>query len=94
GDGPRRLHVSNIPFKYREPDLTAMFEKVGPVVDVEIIFNERGSKGFGFVTMQNPDDADRARAEFNGTTIEGRRVEVNLATQRVHNKKAKPLMSV
>lgn len=50
-------------------------------------------QGFGFVTMQNPDDADRARAEFNGTTIEGRRVEVNLATQRVHNKKAKPLMS-
>ncbi|EFO88193.1 CRE-ASD-1 protein [Caenorhabditis remanei] len=93
-EGPRRLHVSNIPFKYREPDLKGMFERFGPVVDVEIIFNERGSKGFGFVTMQSPEDADRARNEINGSTIEGRRVEVNMATQRVHTKKAKPLMSV
>ncbi|CAO4371309.1 unnamed protein product [Caenorhabditis nigoni] len=91
-EGNRRLHVSNIPFKYREPDLQTMFEKYGTVVDVEIIFNERGSKGFGFVTMQNPEDADRARNEIHGSIIEGRRVEVNMATQRVHTKKAKPLM--
>uniref|UniRef100_A0A914RAC6 RRM domain-containing protein n=1 Tax=Parascaris equorum TaxID=6256 RepID=A0A914RAC6_PAREQ len=41
---PKRLHVSNIPFRFRDPDLRAMFEKYGPVTDVEIIFNERGSK--------------------------------------------------
>lgn len=41
---PKRLHVSNIPFRFRDPDLRAMFEKFGPVTDVEIIFNERGSK--------------------------------------------------
>lgn len=41
---PKRLHVSNIPFRFRDHDLKAMFEKFGPVTDVEIIFNERGSK--------------------------------------------------
>ncbi|RCN42305.1 hypothetical protein ANCCAN_11708, partial [Ancylostoma caninum] len=41
---PKRLHVSNIPFRFRDPDLRMMFEKFGPVMDVEIIFNERGSK--------------------------------------------------
>ncbi|XP_035707073.1 RNA binding protein fox-1 homolog 1 isoform X6 [Folsomia candida] len=48
---PKRLHVSNIPFRFRDPDLRAMFGPFGPILDVEIIFNERGSKGFGFVTF-------------------------------------------
>ena len=45
---PKRLHVSNIPFRFRDPDLRQMFGKFGNILDVEIIFNERGSKGFGF----------------------------------------------
>ncbi|XP_075221305.1 RNA binding protein fox-1 homolog 2-like isoform X10 [Lycorma delicatula] len=40
----KRLHVSNIPFRFRDPDLRAMFGQFGPILDVEIIFNERGSK--------------------------------------------------
>ena len=50
---PKRLHVSNIPFRFRDPDLRQMFGKYGTILDVEIIFNERGSKGFGFVTFSN-----------------------------------------
>ena len=57
----KRLHVSNIPFRFREPDLRAMFEKFGKVNEVEIIFNERGSKGFGFVSFANKDEADVAK---------------------------------
>ncbi|XP_055310844.1 RNA binding protein fox-1 homolog 2-like isoform X23 [Sitodiplosis mosellana] len=41
---PKRLHVSNIPFRFRDPDLRAMFGQYGTILDVEIIFNERGSK--------------------------------------------------
>ncbi|CAI5456043.1 unnamed protein product [Caenorhabditis angaria] len=89
-EGPKRLHVSNIPFRFRDPDLKTMFEKYGPVSDVEIIFNERGSKGFGFVTMERPVDAEKARQELHGSMIEGRKVEVNCATARVHSKKVKP----
>nr|XP_054096731.1 RNA binding protein fox-1 homolog 2 isoform X15 [Callithrix jacchus] len=40
---PKRLHVSNIPFRFRDPDLRQMFG-FGKILDVEIIFNERGSK--------------------------------------------------
>ncbi|XP_066292280.1 RNA binding protein fox-1 homolog 3-like isoform X9 [Branchiostoma lanceolatum] len=40
----KRLHVSNIPFRFRDPDLRQMFGKYGQILDVEIIFNERGSK--------------------------------------------------
>ncbi|EYB90380.1 hypothetical protein Y032_0221g2581 [Ancylostoma ceylanicum] len=88
---PKRLHVSNIPFRFRDPDLRMMFEKFGPVMDVEIIFNERGSKGFGFVTMEKAADAEKARQELHGSMVEGRKVEVNCATARIHTKKVKTL---
>ena len=39
-------------------------------------------KGFGFVTLENAADADRAMGELNGATIEGREVVVNNATKR------------
>ncbi|RWS06975.1 RNA binding protein fox-1 2-like protein [Dinothrombium tinctorium] len=84
---PKRLHVSNIPFRFRDPDLRQLFGQFGPILDVEIIFNERGSKGFGFVTFASSADADRAREQLNGTIVEGRKIEVNNATARVQTKK-------
>lgn len=112
---PKRLHVSNIPFRFRDPDLRQLFgvshchynkiesrvtnsrrassslpcalQQFGPILDVEVIFNERGSKGFGFVTFGAEVDADRAREQLNGTIVEGRKVEVNNATARVQTKK-------
>ncbi|XP_011306329.1 RNA binding protein fox-1 homolog 2 isoform X2 [Fopius arisanus] len=84
---PKRLHVSNIPFRFRDPDLRAMFGQYGPILDVEIIFNERGSKGFGFVTFANSAHADQARERLHGTVVEGRKIEVNNATARVQTKK-------
>jgi len=84
---PKRLHVSNIPFRFRDPDLRQMFGKFGPILDVEIIFNERGSKGFGFVTFASASDAESARSELHGSVVEGRKIEVNNATARVQTKK-------
>ncbi|XP_069726296.1 RNA binding protein fox-1 homolog 1 isoform X14 [Phaenicophaeus curvirostris] len=84
---PKRLHVSNIPFRFRDPDLRQMFGQFGKILDVEIIFNERGSKGFGFVTFENSADADRAREKLHGTVVEGRKIEVNNATARVMTNK-------
>uniref|UniRef100_A0A3Q1JRS0 RNA binding protein fox-1 homolog 3 n=1 Tax=Anabas testudineus TaxID=64144 RepID=A0A3Q1JRS0_ANATE len=84
---PKRLHVSNIPFRFRDPDLRQMFGQFGKILDVEIIFNERGSKGFGFVTFETSADADHAREKLNGTIVEGRKIEVNNATARVMTNK-------
>ncbi|XP_071130519.1 RNA binding protein fox-1 homolog 2-like isoform X50 [Mytilus edulis] len=87
GSGPKRLHVSNIPFRFREADLKSLLG-FGKIIDVEIIFNERGSKGFGFVTFESSAEADRAREKMNGTVVEGRKIEVNNATARVLTKKS------
>ncbi|XP_052068730.1 RNA binding protein fox-1 homolog 2-like isoform X4 [Mytilus californianus] len=88
GQGPKRLHVSNIPFRFREADLKSLLGQFGKIIDVEIIFNERGSKGFGFVTFESSAEADRAREKMNGTVVEGRKIEVNNATARVLTKKS------
>uniref|UniRef100_A0A8C8K928 RNA binding protein fox-1 homolog 2 n=1 Tax=Oncorhynchus tshawytscha TaxID=74940 RepID=A0A8C8K928_ONCTS len=84
---PKRLHVSNIPFRFRDPDLRQMFGQFGKIIDVEIIFNERGSKGFGFVTFETSADAEKARERLHGTLVEGRKIEVNNATARVMTNK-------
>ena len=61
-------------------------QKFGTILDVEIIFNERGSKGFGFVTFANSSDADRAREQLQATVVEGRKIEVSqlLEDLRIH----------
>ena len=79
---PKRLHVSNIPFRFRDTDLKSMFEDFGTVLDAEIIFNERGSKGFGFVTLNNAENANKAKRALDGAEVEGRLIEVNNATKR------------
>ena len=87
---PKRLHVSNIPFRYREHNLIMMFGQFGNVEDAEIIYNDKGSKGFGFITMARNQDADVARLILHGTIIEGRIIEVNLATPKKSTSKPMP----
>nr|XP_055050105.1 RNA binding protein fox-1 homolog 1 isoform X4 [Misgurnus anguillicaudatus] len=89
---PKRLHVSNIPFRFRDPDLRQMFGQFGKILDVEIIFNERGSKiSFPLLRLVK---ADRPLAKLsshgNNRYTRGRwRHMVNNATARVMtNKKA------
>ncbi|TRY66697.1 hypothetical protein DNTS_011625 [Danionella cerebrum] len=79
---PKRLHVSNIPFRFRDPDLRQMFGQYGKILDVEIIFNERGSKGFGFVTFETSADAEKAREHLHGTIVEGRKIEAQFTLSR------------
>ena len=71
-----------------------LFGKFGNVEDAEIIYNDKGSKGFGFVTMSRGKDADHARMMLNHSIVEGRVIEVNLATPKVIGLKKAPADSV
>uniref|UniRef100_A0A8C2R2D8 RRM domain-containing protein n=1 Tax=Capra hircus TaxID=9925 RepID=A0A8C2R2D8_CAPHI len=83
GAGPRVLTHPLLSL----PPPSLSLQQFGKILDVEIIFNERGSKGFGFVTFETSSDADRAREKLNGTIVEGRKIEVNNATARVMTNK-------
>ena len=67
-----------------------LFGQFGNVEDAEIIYNDKGSKGFGFITMARDQDADVARLRLHGTIVEGRIIEVNLATPKNSTSKALP----
>ena len=60
-----------------------LFGRFGNVEGAEIIYNDRGSKGYGFVTMSRGQDADRALNGLNHTIVEGRIIHVKLATPKV-----------
>jgi|SRR6185437_864259 len=78
------IFVGNIPFQSEESDLQSIFEKYGEVSSVKIIqdnFTGR-SKGFGFVTMENNEEAQKAIEAINGYDLQGKALTVNEARPR------------
>jgi len=78
-DGTLRLHVSNIPFQWSKEKLAEIFGQYGTTFDVEVVYNERGSKGFGFVTFLAKKDALEAKRRMDREIVDGRRLVVNFA---------------
>jgi RNA recognition motif-containing protein len=76
-----KLYVGNLPFKVREEDLTSLFQQAGTVESVNIIRDKFSgqSRGFGFVEMATPEDAQKAIEMFNGHSMENREIVVNEA---------------
>jgi cold-inducible RNA-binding protein len=76
-----KLYVGNLPFKAREEDLQSLFQQAGAVQSVNIIRDKISgqSRGFGFVEMASPDDAQKAIEMFNGHSMENREIVVNEA---------------
>ncbi len=75
------IYVGNLDYKISEEDLKNVFEEYGNVSEVKIItdkYNGR-SKGFGFVEMDNDEEAKTAIKELNGTDLENRQITVNEA---------------
>lgn len=79
-----KLYVGNLSFNTTETDLQDLFSTVGPVTET-LIMQDRmtmKSRGFGFVTMSENADAQKAISQFNGKEVEGRALTVNEARPR------------
>jgi RNA recognition motif-containing protein len=80
-----RLYVGNLSFNTSEAALRAVFEEDGrQVVEVKIVTDrDTGqSRGFGFVEMASPADAEAAIAANDGRQLDGRTLRVNIAQER------------
>jgi RNA recognition motif-containing protein len=75
------IYVGNLNFKVSESDLEGLFKEYGTVSSVKIITDKYSgrSKGFGFVTMDDKEEANKAISELNGTTLQEREMTVNEA---------------
>lgn len=76
-----KLYVGNLPFSATEQVLSESFAECGTVTSVKIIIDRDSgrSKGFGFVEMSTPSEAQNAITRFNGADWEGRPMTVNEA---------------
>jgi RNA recognition motif-containing protein len=77
----KKLFVGNIDWGTTDEDLQKLFSQHGEIEEAIIIkdkFSNR-SKGFGFVTFVNDEDAEKAVAELNEYELNGRNLVVNEA---------------
>lgn len=76
-----KLYVGGIPYSSTSEGLRSHFEQAGAVEDATILQDKMTgrSRGFGFVTMANDEDAQKAIDMFHGKDFEGRTLTVNIA---------------
>jgi RNA recognition motif-containing protein len=78
------IYVGNLPFNIGEEDLKGIFEEYGEVSTAKIITDKitgRG-KGFGFVEMEDDEEAKTAIEELNNAEVGGRNIKVNESVPR------------
>ncbi|GAB7325167.1 hypothetical protein MBLNU13_g09247t1 [Cladosporium sp. NU13] len=80
----RSLFVRSLPPSATSESLTALFSDSYPVKHAVAILDPatKTCRGFGFVTFADAEDAARARTEFNGHVIEGKKIRIEIAERR------------
>lgn len=77
----KKLYVGGLSYSTTQDVLRDSFAQVGTVTSAVIIMDKMTgrSKGFGFVEMENDEEAEKAIAMWNGKELDGRTVTVNEA---------------
>lgn len=79
-----KLYVRNLSYRTTEHDLRTLFERSGTVVLVDIIQDRvtGRSRGYGFIQMSNPVEAENAVDMFNGRSLDNSELRVGLTQYR------------
>src|SRR6516225_7128397 len=79
-----KLFVGNLSFNITENDLQDAFAAHGTVTEANLMMDRATGRprGFGFVTMGSPEEAQKAIDALNGATLDGRNLTVNEARPR------------
>ena|ERR1044072_4594760 len=77
----KKIYVGNLPYSATDQSLSDVFASHGPVTSARIIMDRDSgrSKGFGFVEMSTETDARNAIEGLNGTSMDGRAINVSEA---------------
>jgi cold-inducible RNA-binding protein len=79
-----KLFVGNLSFNTTENDLQDAFAAHGTVAETNLMMDRSTGRprGFAFVTMGTPEEAEKAIAALNGSALDGRSLTVNEAKPR------------
>jgi cold-inducible RNA-binding protein len=81
----KKLYVGNLPFQATEQDISNWFTQAGATGARVSLVKDRDSgqpRGFGFVEIDNDEEAARVIQSLNGQDFMGRNVVVNEARPR------------
>ena len=70
-----KLYVGNLSYSVTNEQLKELFSTYGEVREVNVIVG----RGFGFVEMSSPSEAEKAKEALNGSDLEGRTLKVDEA---------------
>lgn len=70
-----KLYIGNLNYSVSSEELKQLFSQYGEVKSLNIV----EGKGFGFVEMASPADAEKASAALNGSEYKGRNLRVDEA---------------
>lgn len=77
------VYIKNFTEDLTDEQLRIMFEKFGRITSYKIMSKDDGkSKGFGFVAFEDPDAAEHAVMELNGTEMDGKTMYVGRAQKK------------
>jgi RNA recognition motif-containing protein len=76
-----KLFVGSLAYSVTDQQLQDFFATAGTVVSAKVIMDRETnrSRGFGFVEMSSPEEAQKAINDLNGKELEGRAIAVNEA---------------
>jgi RNA recognition motif-containing protein len=76
-----KLFVGNLSFNTTENDLHDAFAAHGTVTEANLMMDRASGRprGFAFVTMSSPEEAQKAIDAMNGANLDGRNLTVNEA---------------
>lgn len=79
-----KLHVGGLPYDMDEKGLAELLSPFGTVQSAKVIMDRDSgrSKGFGFVEMSSPAEAQNAIATLNNSSHAGRPLSVSVAKPR------------
>ena len=80
----RKIFVGSLSWGTEADSLSQHFSAVGTVEEAIVIKDRetKRSKGFGFVTFANQDEANRAVEELDNSLLDGRNIKVSIAKER------------
>jgi RNA recognition motif-containing protein len=87
-----KLFVGNLSFNTTENDLHDAFAAHGTVVEANLMMDRATGRprGFAFVTMGSPEEAQKAVDSLNGSTLDGRNLTVNEARPQADRPRGGP----
>jgi RNA recognition motif-containing protein len=84
-----KLLIRNIARTTTEASLRTLFESRGTVQSCNLVMDKAtgASKGFGFVEMPKPGEAKAAMKILNGRELDGSKIRVKKAEEKLDDKK-------